>query len=301
MISICIPIYNFDVQELVRELQSQLENNSEIILIDDASKESFKKINSSLESETVRYIELEENIGRAKIRNLFIEYATNPYLIFLDCDAKVLTKEYLRNYRQAIDSATQVICGGSVYNSILPDIKQVLRWKYGTKKESKTAEERTRNPYSSFMTSNFLIKTTLFKKLCFDERITQYGHEDTLFGIQLEKNKITIQHIQNPVLNDDVDYNEEFLEKTELALKSLFQISKFYPDTTFLENHILLLRIASKVQKWRLKRLFSILHWLFYSKMKKHLLRSKNPSLRVFDVYRLICFINIKDVKSIHY
>lgn len=296
MISICIPIYNFDVRELVKELQSQLENNSEIILIDDASKENFKKINRSLESEKVRYIELEGNIGRAKIRNLFIQYTINPYLIFLDCDAKILSKEYLENYRKAIDSETQVICGGSVYNSILPDIKQVLRWKYGTKKESKTAEERTRNPYSSFMTSNFLIKTTLFKKLCFDERITQYGHEDTLFGIELKKNKITIQHIQNPVLNDDVDTNEEFIEKTELALASLFQITQFYPDVTLLEKHILLLKIASKVQKWQLKWFFNILYSLFYLSIIKYLLRSKNPSLRVFDVYRLIYFLKIKEV-----
>lgn len=43
MTSICIPIYNFEVQEFVQELQSQLEDNSDIILIDDASKESIKK------------------------------------------------------------------------------------------------------------------------------------------------------------------------------------------------------------------------------------------------------------------
>lgn len=296
MISICIPIYNFDVQELVRELHSQLEDNSEIILIDDASKENFKKINRSLKCEKVRYIELEENIGRSKIRNLFIQYTINPYLIFLDCDAKILSKEYLRNYRKAIDSETQVICGGSVYNSIHPDIKQVLRWKYGTKKESKSAEKRMENPYSSFMTSNFMIKTTLFKSILFDERITQYGHEDTLFGIELEKNRITIQHIQNPVLNDDVDTNEEFIEKTELALASLFQITQFYPDVTLLEKHILLLKIASKVQKWQLKWFFNILYSLFYLSIKKYLLRSKNPSLRVFDVYRLIYFLKIKEV-----
>lgn len=296
MISICIPIYNFDVQELVKELQSQLEGNSEIILIDDASKYNFKKTNRTLESNQVKYIELEKNIGRAKIRNLFIEYTTNPYLIFLDCDAKIITKDYLKNYRKIIDNDIQVICGGSIYNSILPDIKQVLRWKYGTNKESKSAEKRMKRRYSSFMTSNFLIKTVLFKTFLFDERITQYGHEDTLFGIEMEKNKIRIKHIHNSVLNDDLDTNEEFLEKTELALESLFQITRFYPDLTLLEKHILMLKIANKIKKWQLKWFFSILYSLFYLRIKKYLLHSDNPSLRVFDAYRLICFLNLKEV-----
>ena len=49
-LSICIPVYNFDVRGLVFDLKREIENhrmNAEIILIDDASKESFNTLNCS--------------------------------------------------------------------------------------------------------------------------------------------------------------------------------------------------------------------------------------------------------------
>jgi glycosyltransferase involved in cell wall biosynthesis len=46
-ISVCIPVYNFDVRELVFSLSKEIENqklNAEIILIDDASNKDFVTI-----------------------------------------------------------------------------------------------------------------------------------------------------------------------------------------------------------------------------------------------------------------
>ena len=51
MISICIPIYNFDVRQLVISLHKQAQNlkvRSEIILIDDFSNEHYRNINSKV-------------------------------------------------------------------------------------------------------------------------------------------------------------------------------------------------------------------------------------------------------------
>ena len=71
MISICIPTYNYNVTELVEELLAQSSNlDCEIIVIDDASNPSFVKENSAL-SDRVNFVCLEQNVGRAKIRNLF--------------------------------------------------------------------------------------------------------------------------------------------------------------------------------------------------------------------------------------
>lgn len=294
MISICIPVYNFDVSELVIELISQLEGASEIILIDDASVESIRKVNQSLQSPNVKLIELENNIGRAKIRNRFIEYAQNPYLLFLDCDAKIISKEFLSNYRQALINDKKVICGGSIYSEHCPSSKQVLRWKYGTNKESKSAEIRALNTYSSFMTSNFLIEKLLFNEIQFDERITQYGHEDTLFGIKLEEHTIPIKHIQNPVRNDDVDTNDVFIRKSELALESLFQIILFFPDIHQLEKNIAILKLANKMKRWKLQWFFIIFHFLHKGFMKSYLLYSKNPTLTIFNLYKLSYFLSLK-------
>ncbi len=99
ILSICIPVYQFYVENLVSELrnQIQLENmDVEIILIDDASDENFRQKNRYLEG--VNYIQLEKNYGRSKIRNLFLEFAKGDYLLFLDCDGKVSSPDFLKNY-----------------------------------------------------------------------------------------------------------------------------------------------------------------------------------------------------------
>ncbi|MBE9467545.1 MAG: glycosyltransferase [Bacteroidetes bacterium] len=65
MISICIPIYNFNVVNLVNELVRQgktLNKESEIILIDDCSSTKFRQINE-LVCKKVKYISLNKNIG----------------------------------------------------------------------------------------------------------------------------------------------------------------------------------------------------------------------------------------------
>ena len=63
-----------------------------------------------------------------------------------------------------------------------------------------------------------------FKKISFNERLSGYGHEDTLFGYELNKNNIQIHHIDNPVLNGHLDTNEAFLLKTEEGLGNLLKV-----------------------------------------------------------------------------
>ena len=73
MLSILLPVYNFDVRKLVKQLHEQgnmLEIPFEIICTDDGSEEEFKNLNSELEKlYSVSYQELKNNLGRSKIRN----------------------------------------------------------------------------------------------------------------------------------------------------------------------------------------------------------------------------------------
>ncbi len=97
-ISVCIPVYNFDVRELVFYLSKEIENqklNAEIILIDDASNKDFVTINKSLKSTVNQFIFLEKNIGRSSIRNLFLKYASGDFLFFLYCDDKIISENFM--------------------------------------------------------------------------------------------------------------------------------------------------------------------------------------------------------------
>ena len=150
-LSVCIPVYNFDVQELVNSLKKEIikaQLNAEIILIDDASTKDFVSVNEPLIKIANQFIFLEKNIGRSAIRNLFLKYASGDFLLFLDCDAKIISENFLQNYLQFIEKNkdTKVIFGGfEVEQGTL-----TLRKKYSLEREIIPLEKRKKAPYSSF-------------------------------------------------------------------------------------------------------------------------------------------------------
>ncbi|MEZ4856691.1 MAG: glycosyltransferase [Gelidibacter sp.] len=298
MISICIPIYNFNVINLVNELSnqvSQLNVPSEIILIDDCSHNKFKKINETV-CKTKVYIQLEKNIGRAAIRNLFLEYTNYQNLLFLDCDAIINSPNFLSNYVVALQQyPNQLICGGRIYPKTPPKQNEMLRWKYGIQKESKPVEIRSQQPNKSFMTNNFVINKAVFEILKFDERLIGYGHEDTLFGFELKKRNITIKHINNPILNGDLESNETYLAETEKAIDNLIRILKFTNhDKSFIQD-VELLRVYYKF--YSLKSIVKAA-FVMSKPFIKYNLTKGYINLYLFDFYKLGTLAIKMDAKS---
>ncbi len=290
MISICIPLYNFDATGLIIELQRQMEKLSipcELILIDDHSEDSYRAYYKTIVGDH-QYIELPQNVGRARIRNLFLQYATFPYLLFLDCDSIIQQSDFLQNYISIISEQPDVVCGGRVYPLEKPDQEHQLRWNYGIQRESKTCKERQKTPNKSFMTNNFLIKKELFQELRFDERLTKYGHEDTLFGIELAKKGITITHIENPVLNGDIETNEVFLKKTEEGMDNLIQILKFTEIKKELIHNISLLNTYFRFKAFApfLKPVLKLINPIIRAGLCKG-----GSSVILFNIYKLGYFI----------
>ena len=252
MISVCIPVYNFDISTLITRLSPQVkEINGEIIVIDDASTEFKDKNRKFLKKyEEINYIELPKNIGRAAIRNLFLNYAKHNYLLFLDCDSLIISDAFISNYVKTIKkSSPPVICGGRIYGNKPDNRKKLLRWKYGIMRESKPAKIRYKNPNASFMSNNFVISKSVFQKIKFNENLYKYGHEDTLFGYDLKKNGIKITHIDNPVLNFDLEDATLYLKKTKESIINLVYITSHYKIEKELANDITILKIHLKLKQ----------------------------------------------------
>ena len=192
MISILIPIYQYNVRPLVQELHQQATQFSipfEILLMDDCSSSEFQQLNQNLSGMTnVRYEELSQKIGRSKIRNLLATKAKYDNLIFLDCDGLPTSNQYLNNYMKCLNH--DVDCGGRVYQTQPNNAAFQLHWKYGNKREVKSAVDRSIIPNQSFMTNNFMIKKEILTQIPFNESISKYGHEDTLFGYDLSEHNI---------------------------------------------------------------------------------------------------------------
>lgn len=289
MLSICIPIYNYDVGRLVQDLHLQAQKFDypfEILLMDDASEEEFRKINQVIMLKNIRYIQLNKNIGRAKIRNRLAEEAQFSNLLFMDCDSAISSPWYIENYTRFFESRT-VCCGGRIYENKEPNDSTYLRWKYGVERECASAPEREKNPNIGFQTNNFLIHKSIFEKVKFNEDLAGYGHEDTLFGLELLKQGIIIKHIDNPLIHLGLENAFEFLKKTESGIKNLYRVELLlrekYPEYV---DHSRLMQSKLFLQKLHLIGFVSKLFSTIRQPVKNYLL-SKKPSLMVFDLYRL--------------
>ena len=299
MLSICIPVYNFDVRALVNDLHRQAEKvlaDFEILLMDDASRENYRILNRECKQlDNVVWIELEENVGRSRIRNLLAGKARFSQLIFMDCDSACPDDHYIDRYTPHLDQEG-VVYGGRTYREVTPRDSTLLHWTFGREREAKPASVRSKKPNASFMTNNFMIAKAVFQKVEFNEEIHTYGHEDTLFGFELFKKGITIQHTDNPLVHLDLQITEDFITKTETAIDNLVKIYRISGSNPDLRKSVRLLQSWHRLRIMRLDRLFCIL----FQHQRKRILRnlhSNNPSLFMLDMFKLgtLCTITKQD------
>lgn len=296
MISILIPVYNCFVEKLVNNLHTQcsrLGMEFEIIVFDDCSFENFKIGNAAITNcSNVIYKELHQNISRAKIRNELAKNAKYPYLLFIDCDAEVISDDYIQSYINNCNNTT-IICGGISYSPVSPTSNQKLRWKYGRKREMTSAQNRAIYPYKSFTPFNFFTPKILFEKIKFNEDIQTYGHEDTLFGFNLKKKNIPIKHINNPLQHNGLDTNEMFLIKTQDALRNLYKIKHSQEiESTDFANEIKILRHHKVAQTLKIDSLLAGI----YNKIGKFLGQRviETKWLLLYDFYRICFYCNLE-------
>ena len=299
MLSICIAIYNCDVNQLVKDLIKQADKlniDYEILLLDDASKHDYQLKNAKLDFQPhVTYLQNYFNVGRSIIRNTLASKAKYPYLLFIDCDTKVTHSDYLKNYINALPA--RVISGGYEYKTTKPKKNYTLRWTYGRERECISASQRNLHPNYAFSTFNFLIEKEIFKTIEFDETLSGYGHEDTLFGLDLLKHNIIVKHIDNPIRHDVVCTNDKFIQQTENAIKNLYTL---YCKA---DNKKQYLELSSLLRTYfQLKQKHLIRYFLFFYKLiKKRIiknLKSSHPKMYYFDLYKLnfLCQLQ-KDTK----
>ncbi len=284
MLSILIPTYNRLCVELVADLQRQAERLGcpyEILVADDASEESFRRGNRRINSiPGCRYIELRENVGRSRVRNVLGRLARYDHLVFMDCDASVVSGEFLSRYMAVRDEA-EVVYGGLAHPERLPSPEVSLAYFYEKHAEPRfTAEKRALHPYKVFRAFNFMIRRGTFLEHPFDETVTHYGHEDTLFGLALKKEGIKILHIDNPLMNCGLDTNSGVLSKTEESLRTLYAHSEKLRDCSEI------LRLCGWLRGMHLLRAVSRLYRLCRPMMRRNLL-GKRPSLRCFAFYKI--------------
>ena len=213
-------------------------------------------------------------------RNGLSTLANGDFLLFLDADALPKTSGFLNRYcNYALQSA--VIVGGTAYR---PGYKSdELRVKIGRIKEEITPQTRSKNPYGSFSAFNFLIRRDVFCEIFFSEKMIEYGHEDTLFGLELKYRNIDIMHIDNPAYHMGIDSGEVFMEKTATAVDSLAKLI----EAGKIDEDIALFRVYRVLQKTGFHWVLRLLNAWFGNGVKKGLASGYLP-LFFYDLYKLM-------------
>jgi glycosyltransferase involved in cell wall biosynthesis len=294
MLSILVPIYNYNTNPLVLELHKQcLECNIEfeILCQDDCSNEFLTENQNSNSLENCYFSANKTNLGRGKNINSLAEKAKFEWLLILDCDTFPRDSNFIKNYITEIENnESPVVFGGIIYETQKPEKEQLLRWVYGTQREALSLEKRSKKPRSRALTSNLLIKKDLFIQNPFDATITKYGYEDLCFLSKLELKNIRVSHIDNPTFHLNLETSILFLNKTKTALENLSFIidSKITPK---LDSKI---STAYEVlNKLKLTRIVTFIFKKSENKIEANLL-SENPSLYLFDWYKLGYFCKIR-------
>ena len=283
MISVCIPVYNYDVVDLVRKIQYQISilgKDAEVVILDDGSNEYYKRQNSQLAVLSfVKYFE-QPNQGRSITRNRLVEKAMHDQLIFLDCDCDV-PDQFLQYYLSVLPFSGVVI-GGIAYEPKPKDKQLHLRWKVGVIREVKTLSRRLNNPYANFLSSNFMVSKSVFSLLAFDVKLKGYGHEDTLFGVSLKQKNISLLHIENPVYHLGLDPVDLYLDKLKQSIDNLILIKNAGVAT----EDFKLLRYYHLVSKLHIEPIVLLFFKFTLPIMERYLLNF-GTSLFILDLYKL--------------
>jgi glycosyltransferase involved in cell wall biosynthesis len=299
VLSILIPVYNINCYPLVASLLQQLEETTyhfEIICIDDASTKKFDEHKKFNEIDNVTFTRLKENVGRSRIRNILASSAKYEWLLFLDADTLPTKSNFIEKYFNYKNTKPTilVVSGGLAYNQSDTKIDTSLRFKYGKSRESISPQIRNRTPYTSLLMSNTLIHKSIFEKVQFSNKISLYGHEDTVFSYDLYTHKINVIHTNNPVYHTGLENNMVFINKSKIAIENLWNL---YLEGLMKPEINKLLKWSLRLRKWRIHSIFSLLYTKFHLSFEKALSK-KNPSLLLFDIYRLSYLCSISNKKN---
>lgn len=293
MLSVLIPVYNYDVSGLVAEVYEQAKKLNiafEVLVSDDGSSSIFTEKYSHYPEVPELNVLLNTNQGRAANRNTLAGAARFDHLLFIDSDVS-LPATFIQKYVDAITCREEVVVGGILLAS--PDEhggKYYFRRYFGSKREAAPLSVRASSPYHHFNSCNFMVSKSVFEKVVFNESIKTYGHEDTDFSASLKEAQISIRHIDNPLIHHPEDTFEGYLEKTESSIRNLVVLlanesHPSYSNIKLAQAYLFLRRFgllkATKVTL-NLLRKYSI-----------HQLKRRNANLVFFDLYKLTLFLNI--------
>ncbi len=286
MLSVLIPVYNYNILTLVNDLHKQLLVTAidfEIICLDDVSDKEIIRSNMKVsELSHTSYNLSQTNKGIAITRQLLCNAAKYEWILLIDADTELKEESFISNYLKVINKGHDFIFGGFAYKSIKPQKDSILRWKYGKRCESLSATKRNENPYKITIAANLLVKKEAYKSFNLDSIGKLYAM-DYYFGAKLKENNSRVLHIDNQVYHLGIEKSSTYLRKKEQATETLL---KLYNENSISKHSNSLLSLYEFSKRCGLNYLFSMLFNLFKSSLRRNLL-GKHPSILLLQLYKI--------------
>lgn len=296
MLSILIPVYNYNVAPLVKELQEQClaikDFEFEILVMDDGSELFYQENNQINDLENCSYIVFSKNSGLAHTRNQLITASKYKWLLLLDSDVFPTDKNYILNYLQQIQTnSSQIYFGGICYQKNKPSEQELLRWIYGLAREEKSAKERSKKKSHIFLSSNTLFAKQIFSEIRYDDSIVQYGYEDLLFSKHALEKGFEVKHLDNAVWHLKLDSSQEYLQKVHTSMHTLQLLIK---EKKLNWNDTGISKLYHDFKRYKLASCFLFIANVFNleNRLERNLL-SRNPKVKYLDWYRLLLFTRL--------
>lgn len=275
MLSIVIPVYNYNILPLVAQLHreaSALPIVFEILVCDDASTQVFHQHQIEGFSHT-RWFSNSANQHVAYTRNRLLNEAQYPWILLLDADVLPLSPTFIQNYLTLIEQGL-FFQGGFTYVAPHALAHQSLRYTYG----------QTIEQYKHLHSCCNLFFNQRELQLQFDDTITGYGYEDTLFFLTLAKRNIEVIRTANQVVHHSSESNQTYLERSKQAcwgLVNLIQQGKIHP------REVQLSHLYHQLAKYHFTFMLSVLDALVGRCIQRNL-QGKKPSMIGFKWFKLL-------------
>ena len=294
-VTIVIPTYNgaHKIPNLLDSLESQTFTDFQIMIVIDGSTDNTIEVINRYKNhfKQLDYI-VQENGGRAKVRNTGARFASGELLIFLDDDL-ILSKDCLQiHYDHHIHRKQSILTGSAIeeLNDTSKEsnkFKQFLSYKWIKKLEGHESEALTAN--NIFVTAaNFSIRKSDFLNLDgFDERLKDA--EDFDFAVRAFKAGLHLyfNFKAYAVHNESVSFVTfiKRLRQYNIAQKHLISLKPWLVEQGFTKN-------ANQKPKGLKSKIFKIFASSFWIRSADQDLFSFLPERLRFKLYDLIVTSN---------
>lgn len=267
-LSIIIPVYNGEkyIKRCIYSIAKTENISYEIIVINDCSNDNSKSIIKECKSviSNIIFIDLSENLGVSKCRNIGIERANGKYITFVDIDDYIEKNMYetlvTMSNKYSLDTC------GCTYREIEEKSNKITKSKYKNNGDILNKKQALKDYLTDKISPAIwdkIYKKEIINKIRFDEKL-KIG-EDILFCLNVFLNCNNVCFIN--------EYYYNYIQQDKSAMHNLsdnvFQFLKIEENIDVIDNQFLKNNFPEEFEFFKDEMFLRVIHSISNSNIKE--------------------------------